>query len=424
MLFRSGEYIISTKWIFRNKTDEEGNVIRNEAWLVAQGYSQMEGVDCDETFTPIARMESIRILLALACQLKFKLYQIDVKTAFLNGLLKEDVHVVQPKGFIDPHFSDHVLYLKKALYGLKQAPRAWYDRLTQYLVSHGFTRGKAYQTLFIKKEDGKLIVAQVYVDDIIFGSTKDEFAHGFSKLMQAEFEMSMIGGLTDYLGLQIRQQDSCIFLSQSKYAKNLVKKFGLESANFVRTPMSPNVKLTVDLLGKNVDHSLYKSMIGSLLYLTTSRLDISYSVGVCARYQVNLKESHITALKRIIKYVKTTAEFSVWYSNDTNDVLAGYFDADWAGNADDRKSTSRGCFYVGSNLVSWMSKKKNFISLSTTEAEYITSGSCCTQLLWMQKLLHDYGICQEHLTIYCDNTGAINISKNYIQHSRTKHIEI
>ena len=319
---------------------------------------------------------------------------------------------------------DHVLYLKKAFYGLKRAPRTWYDRLTQYLVSHGFTRGKADQTLFIKREDGKLIVAQVYVDDIIFGSTKDELAHGFLKLMQVVFEMSMIGELTHFLRLQIRQQDSCIFLSQSKYAKNFVKKFGLESASSVRTPMSPNVKLAIDLLGKSVDPSLYRSMIGSLLYLTASRPDISYSVGVCARYQANPKESHTNTLKRIIKYVKTIAEFGVWYSKDTSDVLVGYFDADWAGNADDRKSTSGGCFYVGNNLVSWMSKKQNSISLSTAEAEYIVAGSCCAQLLWMQKLLHDYGICQEHLTIYCDNTSAINISKNLVQHSRTKHIEI
>ena len=180
-------------------------MIYNKACLVAQGYSQMEGVDYDETFAPVACMESIRILLALACHLKFKLYQIDIKIAFLNGFLKEDVCVAQPKGFIDPHFLDHVLYLKKALYGLKQAPRAWHDQLTQYLVSHGFIRGKANQTLFIKREDGELIVGQVYVDDIIFGLIKDELAHSFSKLMHAKFEMSMIRELTHFLGLQIRQ---------------------------------------------------------------------------------------------------------------------------------------------------------------------------------------------------------------------------
>ena len=239
--------------------------------------------------------------------------------------------------------------------------------------------------------------------------------------MQAKFEISTIGELTHFLELQIHQQD---FLSQSKYAKNFVKKFGLESASFVKTLISPNVKLTIDLLCKSVDHSLYRSMIGSLLYFTGSRPDISYNVGVCSRYQANPKESYMTALKRIIKYVKTTAEFGVWYSKDTSDVLVGYSDANWAGNPDNRKSTLGGYFYVDTNLVSWMSKKQNSISLSTTEAEYIIAGSCCTKLLWMQKLLHDYGICQEHLTIYCDNTSAINIFKNPIQHSRTKHIEI
>ena len=196
-----GKHIIGTKGIFHNKTDEEGNVIRNKARLVAQGYSHMEGVDYDKIFSPVTHMESIRILLTLACHLRFKLYQMDVKTAFLNGLLKEDVYVAQPKGFIDPHFPDHVLYLKKALYGLKQALRAWYDRLTQSLVSHRFTRGKADQTLFIKREDSELIVAQVYVDDIIFRLTKDELAYSFSKLMQAEFKMSMIGKLTHFFGL-------------------------------------------------------------------------------------------------------------------------------------------------------------------------------------------------------------------------------
>ena len=175
--------------------------------------------------------------------------------------------------------------------------------------------------------------------------------------MQDEFEMSMIGELTHFLGLQICQQNLSIFLSQSKYARNLAKKFGLESANSVRAPMIPNVKLTVDLLGKSVDSSLYRSMIGGILYLTTNRPDISYSVEVCARYQANPKVSHMISLKRIIKYVKTTADFGVWYSKDINDVLAGYSDADWVGTVDDRKSTLEGCFYMGNNLVSWMSKK-------------------------------------------------------------------
>ena len=234
----------------------------------------------------------------------------------------------------------------------------------------------------------------------------------------------MIEEFNYFLGLHIHQSDSSIFISQSKYAKNLVKKFGLESASSVKTLISPNVKLTVDLLEKSNDPSLYRSMIGSLLYLTISRLDISYNVEVCARYQANPKESHNNAVKLIIKYVKTTSNFGVWYDKYTNDVLARYSNADWAGNADDWKSTSGGHFYLGNNLVSWMIKKQNSISLSTAKAKYIATGNCCIQLLWMQKFFLDYGIYQKHLTIYCDNISAINISKNPVQLSRTKHIEI
>ena len=223
-----GVNVIGNKWIFHNKTSEERNVIHKKARLVAQGYTQVEGVDFVKTFTTVARIESIRVLLALACHLKFKLYQMDVKSVFLKGFLKEEVYAAQPKGFVDPHFPNQWLYLNKALYRLKQAPRARYDRFTEYLVLNGFSRGQADRILFIKKVDKELVVAQVYVDGIIFGSTKDELAHSFSSMMQTEFEMGMIGKLNYFLRLQIRQNDLGIFISQSKYAKNLVKKFGLE----------------------------------------------------------------------------------------------------------------------------------------------------------------------------------------------------
>ncbi|KAL7083944.1 hypothetical protein ACP275_14G193700 [Erythranthe tilingii] len=242
--------------------------------------------------------------------------------------------------------------------------------------------------------------------------------------MSSEFEMSMVGELTYFLGLQVKQMSDGIFITQSKYAKNLVKRFGLESAKTVRTPMGTNDKLSRQLDATAVDPTLYRSMIGSLLYLTSSRPDICYSVGVCARYQSNPKECHLSAVKRIIRYVSGTIDFGIWYSMDTNTTLAGFSDADWAGDADDRKSTTGGCFYLGNNLVSWYSKKQNSISLSTAESEYIAAGSCCAQLLWMKQMVCDYGISQDLLHIYCDNMSAINISKNPVQHSRTKHIEI
>jgi hypothetical protein len=188
--------------------------------------------------------------------------------------------------------------------------------------------------------------------------------------------------------------------------------------------MSTNVKISSDPTSKQVDPTLYRSMIGSLLYLMASRPDIAFSVRVCARFQANPKESHLTAIKRIIRYVNATVNYGIYFSRETNLVIAGYSDAEWAGNADDRKSTSGGCFYVGTNLVVWMSRKQASISLSTVEVEYIAAGSCCTQLLWMKKLLCDYGFTQDTMVIHCDNTSTINISKNPVQHSRTKHIDI
>ncbi|XP_031102051.1 secreted RxLR effector protein 161-like [Ipomoea triloba] len=214
------------------------------------------------------------------------------------------------------------------------------------------------------------------------------------KVMQHEFEMSMIGELTYFLGLQIKQTDEGIFISQEKYAKNILTKFGLESAKDARTPISTSTKLFKDENGVSVDSTLYRSMIGSLLYLTASRPDIMFSVGACARYQADPKESHVKAVKRILKYVKGTLNYGIWFSNDTNLSLVGFSDADWAGNADDRKSTLGGCFFIGKNLVSWLSKKQNSISLSTAEAEYIAAGGACTQLLWMRQMLSDYGLNQ------------------------------
>jgi hypothetical protein len=246
----------------------------------------------------------------------------------------------------------------------------------------------------------------------------------FFEEMKQEFEMSMIGELNYFLGLQVKQTVEGIFISQSKYAKDLVKRYGLDGKSRTRTPMSTSVKISSDIVGKVVDPSLYRSMIGSLLYLTPSRPDIAFSVGVCARFQANPKESHLTVVKRIIRYVNDTLLYGIWYSRETNLVVAGYSDADWAGNADDRKSTSGGCFYVGNNLVACMSKKQASISHSTAEAEYIAASSCCTQLLWMKTLLGDYRFSQDTMIINYDNTNAINISKNPVQHSRTKHIDI
>ncbi|KAL0847150.1 hypothetical protein Bca101_020396 [Brassica carinata] len=242
--------------------------------------------------------------------------------------------------------------------------------------------------------------------------------------MTKEFEMSMVGELSYFLGLQIKQMKDGIFVSQSTYAKNLVKRFGMQTSKTARTPMSTTTKLSRDERGKRVDEKLYRAMIGSLLYLTESRPDLCLSVGICARYQTSPKESHMNAVKRVIKYVKGTLDLGLHYSFETNVNLAGYCDADWAGCVDDRRSTSGGCFFLGNNMISWHSKKQNCVSLSTAEAEYISLGSCCTQLLWMRQMLVDYGITSDSMIVHYDNMSAINLTKNPVQHSRTKHVDL
>ncbi|CAN1753150.1 Retrovirus-related Pol polyprotein from transposon TNT 1-94 [Linum perenne] len=416
--------IIGTKWVFRNKTDEHGNITRNKARLVAQGYCQEEGIDFDETFAPVARLEAIRMLCAFASINDFKLYQMDVKSAFLNGDLKEEVYVAQPPGFEDSDFPLHVCRLNKALYGLKQAPRAWYDKLSSFLLDQGFSQGSVDKTLFCKTEKSDLLLVQIYVDDIIFGSRNSLMCANFSSAMQSSFEMSLMGELNYFLGLQIKQYPTGTFICQSKYCRNMLTKFKMDNLKSSPTPMSTTCKLDTDPSGSEVDTKKYRGMIGSLLYLTASRPDISFSVGVCARFQCAPKNSHMIAVKRIFRYLSGTSDFGLWYSKFSDDSLYGFSDSDYAGSLTDRKSTSGTCQFIGTALVSWFSKKQSCIALSTAEAEYLAAGSACTQLSWMKAQLKDYGITLTGIKLLCDNTSAINMTRNPILHSRTKHIDI
>ncbi|GJX23554.1 retrovirus-related pol polyprotein from transposon TNT 1-94 [Tanacetum coccineum] len=416
--------IIGTKWVYRNKLDENGVVSRNKARLVAQGYNQQEGIDYDETYAPVARLESIRILLAYACALDFKLFQMDVKSAFLNGFINEEVYVAQPLGFIDFAKPDHVYRLKKALYGLKQAPKAWYDRLKAFLIKHDYTMGMVDNTLFTKKKDSNLIIVQIYVDDIIFGSTCQELCDDFAKIMHDEFEMSMMGELKNFLGLQIKQLEDGIFFNQSKYIKEMLKKFGLEDSKPMKTPMSTETKLMKDEEGESVDNTKYKGMIGSLLYLTASRPNIMFSVCLCARFQEDPKTYHLEAVKHIFRYIKGTTHLGLWYPKGSDIETIVYADSDHAGDYVDRKSTSGFCTFMGCCLTSWFLKKQPALAISTTEAEYVSVEKTCQQALWMKQALVDYGISLDDISIMCDNKGAIDLSKKPVQHSGTKHIEI
>ncbi|WVZ93742.1 hypothetical protein U9M48_039699 [Paspalum notatum var. saurae] len=395
-----GARVIGTKWVFRNKQDDEGNIVRNKARLVAKGYSQVEGIDFGETFALVARLEVIRFLLAYATHHDMKLYQMDVKSAFLNGYINELIYVEQPPSFEDPSNPGHVYRLSKAIYGLKQAPGAWYERLRDFLIDKGFTIGRVDTTLFSKKTDNDLFVCQVYVDDIIFGLTNEEYCTEFGNMMAKEFEMSMIGELTFFLRFQIKQLKEGTFIYQEKYTRDLLKRFKMDDCKSIETPMATNAKLEADESGIKVDQTLYWSMIA------------------------DPKESHLTTVKRILRYFKHTPSIGLWYPKGASFELLGYSDSDFAECRVEHKSTSGGCYLLGCSLVSWSSKKQNCVSLSTEEAEYIVAGSSCAQLLYMKQTLKYYGVELTRIPLLCDNESAVKLANNPVQHSRTKHIDI
>jgi hypothetical protein len=342
----------------------------------------------------------------------------------LYGHLKEEVYISQPEGFVDQSKPDHVYILDKALYGLKQAPRAWYDELSKYLLKSGFKKGSVDSTLFIKHEDGEIVLIQIYVDDIIFGSTSPDLCKFFENIMTKVFNMSMMGEINFFLGLQVKQFSSGIFINQAKYIFDILKKFGMSDCSTIGTPMATGNKIGPDRDGKDVDIKTYRSMIGSLMYLTASRPDIMFATGVCARYQSQPKESHLLAVKRILRYLKGTPYLGLWYPKGLGFQLKAYTDADYGGCNLDRKSTSGYLQFLGDKLVCWASKKQQCVSTSTAEAEYVAAASCCSQVLWMQSQLADYGFRYKKIPIYCDSKSAIAKSANPVQHSKTKHIDI
>nr|GEW19932.1 Gag-Pol polyprotein [Tanacetum cinerariifolium] len=359
---------LTLKWIFKNKNDEENTVIRNKSRIVVRGYHQEEGLDFNKSFASVARMESIRIFLAYVAHKSFTVFQMDVKTAFLHGTLKEDVYVCQPEGFINADHPSHVYKLKKALYRLKQAPRACYDELSMFSLHNHFFKGTIDPALFIRRFDNDILV--------------------------------------------------------SNYVLEILKKYGMESCDSVGTPIEIKDKFDLDQNGTPVDATKYHSMIGAIMYLTSSRPDIVHTTCLCTRYQAKPTEKHLKEVKRIFRYLRGTINTGLWCSKDSGFELTGFSDVDYAGCKDTFKSTSGGAQFLGKKLVSWSLKKQDCTALSTAEAEYVSLSDCCAQVLWMRKQLTDYGFHYNKIPIYCDSKSAIAISCNPVQHSRTKHIVV
>nr|GEU85522.1 hypothetical protein [Tanacetum cinerariifolium] len=343
-----GKRAIGTKWILKNKRDAR-----------------------------VARIEAIRLFLAFASFMKFKVYQMDVKSAFLYGKIAEEVYVTQPRGFEDP---DHKVYKDvKALYGLHQAPRAWYERLSTFLLKHDYRRGTIDKTLFIKKDSKDIMLVQVYVDDIIFGSTRKDWCEEFKTLMQSEFEMSSMGPLTFFLGLQVDQRPDGIFIHQEKYIADILKKFDLDNSKLASTPFEHQKIKEKNVPDEPVSVHLYRFMIGCLMYLTATRPDIMFAVCAAARHQVTPKTSNLLSVKWIFKYLTAYRKLGLWYPRDSSFDLEAFSDNDYAGANGDRISTTGGCQFLGRRLISWQCKKQTIVATSSCEAEYVAAASCCGQ---------------------------------------------
>jgi transposase InsO family protein len=416
--------VVSSKWIYKIKHAADESIEKYKARFVARGFSQKEGIDYEETFAPVARYTSIRTIIALAAKMKWKLHQMDVKTTFLNGVIEEEVYIEQPQGFEVEDRKTHVCRLKKALYGLKQAPRAWYGRIDSFLTSLGFTKSKVDSNLYFKVMNDEPVVLLLYVDDL-FLTGEENLITDCKRKLAAEFEMKDLGPMHYFLGLEVWQSPEKIFLNQGKYAVEILKKFDMLECKSMATPMETNLKLLVDTSSELVDATLYRQIIGSLMYLTNTRPDICFVVNTLSQYLVEPRRVHLVAAKHVMRYLKGTLDYGLCYTGDHDFRLYGYTDSDWAGSASDRKSTSGCCFSLGSAMTSWKSRKQSSIALSTTEAEYIAACSASCEAIWLRKLLTGlFDLEMEATMILCDNQSCIKMTENPVFHDKTKHIEI
>jgi hypothetical protein len=378
--------VVTTKWLYKIKHAADGSIEKFKAWFVARGFSQKEGIDYEETFAPVARYTSIRATMAIVAKMGWKLHQTDIKTAFLNGVIEEEVYVEQPQGFETHDSQTHVCRLKKALYGLNQAPRTWYGRIDNFLMSLGFIKSKADSNLYYKIENDDQLILLLYVDDL-FLIGNEKLITDCKKELASEFEMKDLGQMHYFLGLEVWQNLGEICLSQGKYVVEILKRFGMMDCKSMTTPMTTNPKLLCDTSSEIMDATLYRQMIGSLMYLTNTRLDICFVVNTLSQYMVEPRHVHWITTKHVMRYLKGTIEYGIKYDADCEFRLHGYSDSDWAGSVTDRKSTSGCCFSLGSGMISWFSRKQTIAALSTTEAEYMAACLACTEAVWLRKLL-------------------------------------
>ncbi|GKA39501.1 ribonuclease H-like domain-containing protein [Tanacetum coccineum] len=416
--------IVRSMWLFKHKFNADGSLSRYKARLVANGRSQQQGIDFDETFSPVVKPATIRTVLSLAVTRDWPIHQLDVKNAFLHGQLSETVYMHQPPGFVDSAHPDYVCHLQRSLYGLKQAPRAWFQRFASFITRVGFQHSKTDTSLFVYHMGSDVAYLLLYVDDIILTASSTALLQRIITLLHSEFAMTDLGSLNYFLGVSAQRSKSGLFLSQSKFAEEILERAHMQHCNPCKTPVDTESKLGSD--GDPVsDPTLYRSLAGALQYLTFTRPDISYAVQQICLYMHDPRDPHFTALKRILRYVRGTIDHGLQLYVSSTSQLTAYTDADWAGCPVTRRSTSGYCVFLGDNLLSWSAKRQVTLSRSSAEAEYRGVANVVAETAWIRNLLLELHTPLFTATlVYCDNVSAVYLSTNPVQHQRTKHIEI
>ncbi|GKA45533.1 ribonuclease H-like domain, reverse transcriptase, RNA-dependent DNA polymerase [Tanacetum coccineum] len=419
-----GHKAIGLKWVFKTKKDADGKIIKHKARLVAKGYIQEHGIDFEEVFAPVARMETIRLLLAIAANNKWQVHHLDVKSAFLHGDLQKEVYVTQLEGFIKGKDNGKVYRLIKALYGLRQAPQAWNIKLDNTLKSLDFKKCALEQAIYTRTERDSILLVGVYVEDLIITGTPKREIDKFKDQMKEIFEMSDLGLLAYYLGIEVTQSGGDISIKQSAYARKILKEAGMLESNETIIPMDPGTRLTKTAEGTMVNSTEYRSLIGCLRYLLHTRPDLSYSVRLLSLFMQEPKEQHMKAIKNVLRYVKGTKDYGITYKHNGGNKIYGYSDSSYGVNTQEGKGTTGIIFYYGESPISWSTQKQDTVALSSCESEFIATTAAATQALWLKRLLSRLTHSdEEKITILIDNKSAIALMKNPVFHRRNKHID-
>ncbi|PRQ53440.1 putative RNA-directed DNA polymerase [Rosa chinensis] len=419
-----GKKAVGCRWVYKTKFHTDGTVERHKARLVARGFTQTYGVDYKETFAPVAKMNTVRVLLSVAINHAWPLYQMDVKNAFLHGDLEEEVYMRLPPGHSQSHDPDIVCKLHKAIYGLKQSPRAWYAKLSSVLEEVGFHRSNADSSLFIRIGSTSKLLVLIYVDDLIITGDNAEEIELLKQSLRNRFAIKDLGILKYFLGIEMATSHKGLFLNQRKYVLDLLQDADMKDCKPARTPLDS--KLQLDVSSKSpCNLAAYQRLVGKLIYLTITRPDIAYAVSIVSQFMHAPTLAHLHIVKRILRYLKGSVGRGILMKNNGDTHIMGYTDADWAGNSLDRKSTTGFCTFVGGNLVTWKSKKQTVVARSSAEAEYRAMASTACELIWLKGLLSDLGFpTSQPMSLFCDNQAAMHIASNPVFHERTKHIEV